>query len=85
MRKIGLRVVTCAEKLDLKEFGIERGKCVDDGLIARILNHKVTGKKDMSQREDCGCVKSRDIGTNNTCLSGCKYCYAAANVKTIII
>lgn len=83
MGKMGLHVVTCAEKIKLKEFGIEHGKCIDNDLIARILEHEVTYKKDMSQRKDCGCVKSRDIGTNNTCSFGCKYCYAAASKKFI--
>ena len=79
MKKKGIRVMTCAEKIDLKESGIEHGKCIDNELIGGILGHKVTDKKDMSQREDCCCVRSRDIGTNNTCSFGCKYCYATAS------
>ena len=27
-------------------------------------------------RDNCHCIASRDIGAYNSCLSGCKYCYA---------
>lgn len=32
--------------------------------------------KDGSQRENCGCVVSKDIGRYDTCPHGCAYCYA---------
>ena len=78
----GLEVQTCAESADLKLSGIKHGKCIDDGLIRKIWKITVSKRKDPSQRKQCGCVLSKDIGVNNTCLFGCKYCYATSGMKS---
>ncbi|MFH2138775.1 MAG: DUF1848 domain-containing protein [Candidatus Omnitrophota bacterium] len=82
MPEKGIRVVTCAEPMDLSCYGIEHGKCIDNALIQRIIDRKVTSSKDPAQRKACGCVKSKDIGSNNTCRFGCKYCYATNTPKS---
>jgi len=71
-----MEIVSCAEEIDLQPYGIKPGKCVDDDLIERIFGINVLFKKDPSQREECGCVVSKDIGIYDTCLFGCQYCYA---------
>lgn len=57
-------------------FHIQKGKCIDDQLIAGLLGRPLDVKKDSTQREECGCVKSVDIGAYNTCPHLCRYCYA---------
>jgi DNA repair photolyase len=72
----GLRIDTCAEEIDLRQFGIEHAHCVDNQLLGGLLGYELSLTKDKNQRPDCGCVSSIDIGMYDTCPSGCKYCYA---------
>jgi hypothetical protein len=72
----GMEIVSCAEEIDLRPFGILPGKCVDDQVIAEAFGIDVPGTKDPTQRKACGCVVSRDIGMYESCLFGCQYCYA---------
>jgi hypothetical protein len=75
-KKHGLSLAACCEKADLDAYGIARSKCIDGDLIERLFNRKIPQKKDPSQRQNCGCCASRDIGVYNTCLHDCVYCYA---------
>lgn len=74
--KYQLEVFSCAETIDLRPFGVKAGKCIDGGLIEKLFGVRVTAVKDKSQRAECGCVVSKDIGHYDTCLHGCAYCYA---------
>jgi len=74
--RLGFEIETCAEGMDLSYLGIKHGKCIDDQLLHRLFGIDVEGRKDPNQRAECGCIKSIDIGAYNTCLHGCKYCYA---------
>ncbi len=74
--KCGLPIETCAEAIDLSKVGIGHTCCIDGDLIMRITGHDLGLKKDKSQRKECGCVESKDIGMANSCPHGCLYCYA---------
>ncbi len=75
----GLTVDTCAEGIELQQYGIEHASCVDGRLLERLLQCPLHIKKDKNQRPECGCMESLDIGAYNTCGSGCRYCYANYN------
>ena len=72
----GLRVDTCAERIELRQYGIEHARCIDDRLLGQLIQHPLNVRKDKNQRSECGCVESLDIGAYNTCCNGCRYCYA---------
>ncbi len=77
--KYNLVIEACAEQIDLQEVGIRHGSCIDKKLIEKLSGCELIGKKDKNQREACGCFESIEVGTYNTCLNGCKYCYANFN------
>jgi hypothetical protein len=77
----GMEIRSCAEEIDLAPYGVPPGKCIDDALLFALFGLPITGRKDPSQRDVCGCVKSRDIGFYDTCKHGCRYCYATNAVN----
>ncbi|MDY4348880.1 DUF1848 domain-containing protein [Pectobacterium brasiliense] len=80
---VGMEIESCAEDVNLSQAGIQHGKCIDDRLIKQVFGIQFDSQKDSGQREACGCIKSIDIGSYNTCLHGCSYCYATYNQLTV--
>lgn len=74
-----MSVDTCAEKIDLQNYGIQHAHCIDEKLFEKLLGCPLKIGKDKNQRMECGCIESIDIGVYNTCRNGCKYCYANYN------
>ena len=59
------------ELMDFLGVKIEQPDLFSDGQVI-----KTRKLKDKGQREDCGCIMSKDIGAYNTCPHECNYCYA---------
>lgn len=57
---------------------IKKGHCIDGDLLESLFG-KCSKAKDSGQRTECGCAKSKDIGSysgGQPCYHKCAYCYA---------
>ena len=79
-----IQLDTCTVKIDLTHLGIPGGLCIDNQLVERIAGYPISVRKDKNQRDICRCAESIDIGTYESCLNGCIYCYAIkGNYNTV--
>jgi hypothetical protein len=77
-RKHGLRLHACSQPF-LAGAEVRRSACIDGRFLAALhpRGDRASAAKDRSQRPDCGCTVSVDIGSyEQACPHGCVYCYA---------
>lgn len=80
----GLRVSACCETSELfKIAGISFEGCLSKEWIESVTGHKTDISKHKGQRKECLCLFSKDIGSYDTCMSGCRYCYATNNHQAV--
>ncbi len=74
----GIRLHACAQPF-LAPAGVFCSSCIDGRTLSALhpRGERATEAKDGSQRPDCGCTKSVEIGSySQSCGHGCVYCYA---------
>lgn len=78
-RQNNLILFACSQKFLAKAPGVEASSCVDGRLLQELhpSQSPVSIKKDKTQRKECGCTESVDIGSyTQLCPHCCLYCYA---------
>jgi hypothetical protein len=78
-----VRLYSCSQNFLTEVDGIQPSSCIDGIVLHDLHPHKkeASGKKDKSQRLECGCTESVDIGSyTQSCPHCCLYCYANPRV-----
>lgn len=77
----GFILQTCGPEADYAKYGIHTSGCVTLDILGRANGLEFRKLKHKGFRKGCHCMESRDIGALNSCLNGCKYCYANKNAQ----
>ena len=77
--KNGIRLQTCGTNGDFSRYGIHASGCATLEILGNANGCEFRDRAHKGLREGCHCIESRDIGAYDTCLNGCKYCYANKN------
>lgn len=78
-RKNGIQLYACSQKFLTAVPGIAASACIDGKRLQELHPEKapVAAKKDRTQRAECLCTDSSDIGSyTQHCPQSCLYCYA---------
>ena len=57
--------------------------CMTQQVLEKAIGNNLKVPKGKYHNRQCNCLMGRDIGLYNTCLHGCKYCYANSNMKLV--
>ena len=74
--RYGIQMKTCVEGTLLDRFGFDSSGCMTQNVIERAIGKNLKIPKGKYRIRECNCIFGRDIGAYNTCLHGCRYCYA---------
>jgi len=78
-----LRLFSCSQNFLTKVPGIQASACIDGELLRGLHPRRepASSAKDRSQRAECGCTESIDIGSyTQSCPHCCLYCYANSKI-----
>ena len=78
-RRNDIFIQTCGRNDDFSHYHIHSSGCVTLEILGNANNITFKDLKHKGARQGCHSIESRDIGAYDTCMNGCKYCYANKN------
>ena len=75
----------CSKEKWLRDYGIDVEGCMRLEDYERSINASLKVKQKMQARKEyCACYLSNDIGSYNSCMHLCTYCYANGNKNAVV-
>lgn len=71
-----IHLQTCGTNTDYSQYGIHPSGCMTLDIMGCANGVDFKKIKHKGMRAGCQCIESRDIGAYDTCMNGCRYCYA---------
>lgn len=82
--KYNIELYGCSEDSKLSQYGLNVSGCMNQNVIETALGYKINvPNKNYQTRKTCSCLLGSDIGSYNTCLHACKYCYANYDMEEV--
>lgn len=83
-KKYELELYACSESAWLKQYGIIPDGCMSQQVLEKALGYRLNITSTSYQtRASCKCLLGCDIGSYNSCMHGCKYCYANFDLQLV--
>lgn len=79
----GIAVRMCLEDPSLAACGVITDGCMTREVLERALGQSLHVPPSLQTRQGCHCLLGNDIGEYNTCLHGCRYCYANYDMSLV--
>jgi hypothetical protein len=73
--KNGIKLYACCNGHLLSD-NVFKGSCINSADLSQLFNDPLIISPSSPTRKECACSKSIDIGSYDTCIHGCLYCYA---------
>ena len=82
--KYSMTIKPCAEGDFLEKYGANCSGCMTQDVYEKAIHSSLKIPKKKSARNECHCLLGNDIGSYNTCMHLCKYCYANYSKELVI-
>lgn len=81
--KYNIRIKSCAEGEHLAQYGIDTSGCMTREIYESAVGRRLNLPQIRNNRSTCACYLTNDIGSYDSCMHLCRYCYANTDKEAV--